>query len=197
MNESNANKDSLAISPRLAALLAKAPKVSEIDQGRLQRAGEQLHADPVWCGEGMKGYFVNEMLLAMEQQKISQSELAEKLGKSRQYVSKVLAENKRINFTIETMHAISHALNRRLELVVIKPPATDCNVIQGHWHDGDSDYIICSVTTNKTVFQGRWPTIPTFDISHDLSEIPSFTSDFNLEQPILTPSRNAEQPITA
>ena len=109
------------ISPELAALLAESQDVASIDQGRLQRAGEKLHDDPSWRAEGMKSLFVNEMLIALDEEGISQSELASKLGKTRQYVSKVFAENKRINFTIETMNSLAHSLNRRIELIVYKP----------------------------------------------------------------------------
>ena len=52
---------------------------------------------------------------------MNQSELAKRWGKTRQYVSKLFNEDKRINFTIETMCELAHQLNRRLAIQVLEP----------------------------------------------------------------------------
>jgi transcriptional regulator with XRE-family HTH domain len=66
---------------------------------------------------------VEDILHAMEVGGIKQNALATKLGKSRQYVGKILAENSRANFTIDTLAEISAVLG--VQLCVRLIPSTD------------------------------------------------------------------------
>lgn len=90
---------------------------------------ERLDRDPEFLSEYMKGSLIADVNEAMEEQGISKSELAVRLGKSRQYVGKVLNEEDSNNFTIDSIAKIAAALGRDVvlrlkkdyEIVEIKP----------------------------------------------------------------------------
>ena len=75
-----------------------------------------LDNDPEFVAGFLKSKFVDNILVALEENNMSQSDLALKLKKSRQYINKVLNEDNSINFTIETMAAISCALGMNLKI---------------------------------------------------------------------------------
>jgi DNA-binding phage protein len=62
----------------------------------------------------IKGKFVEDVLAAMEQKKILKIDLAKRIGKSRQYVGRVLNETS--NFSIQSMVEIALALNMTIEV---------------------------------------------------------------------------------
>ena len=64
--------------------------------------------DPEFIAEFKKGMIVQEILTIMEEKKITKKELSMMIGKSRQYVSKILSE--KTNFTVHTLVLISLAL---------------------------------------------------------------------------------------
>ena len=72
--------------------------------------------DPVFTADYAKGIVVERFLNIMEEENITQSELASRLGKSRQYVSKIL--NEKGNFTIDSLAAISAALDHKLTIEI-------------------------------------------------------------------------------
>lgn len=87
-----------------------------------------LDLDPFFVAEYLKVQFTGDLHQAMEDAGISQSELANRLGESRQYVSKVLKEQ--ANFTIESMAKLAcalglgltirlHRLDERMEIVPV------------------------------------------------------------------------------
>lgn len=78
-----------------------------------------LTKDPEFISLYLKGSFTEAILQAMQEEGHTKGSLAEKLGKSRQYVSRVL--NEEANFTIETMVQFCLALNRQLSLLVHRP----------------------------------------------------------------------------
>jgi len=71
---------------------------------------ERLEKDPEFLQEYMKATIVGDIFRAMEEEGISKSQLAERLGKSRQYVGRVL--NETANFTIDSISKIAVALER-------------------------------------------------------------------------------------
>lgn len=87
----------------------------------LAKAGEALDDDPQFRADYLKSLFVSRILEAVEQKGISSSELARRWGKSRQYVSRILDEDQRVNFTIESMTELAALVGRRLDLVVLNP----------------------------------------------------------------------------
>jgi transcriptional regulator with XRE-family HTH domain len=114
----------------------------------------------------------------MEAAGINQTTLAAKLGKSRQYIAKILGEKNRANFTIDSLAEISVALGVQLHTRLI--PADDRMIFIGR-----------SVTVPTTV--SPTPAFPsaetataaadadefdsrngfTFPTSHDRAELPA------------------------
>ena len=89
--------------------------------------GKRLESDPLFLVEYMKATITSDIFSVMEKESISVSELAGRLGKSRQYVSRVL--NETANFTLNSVARIAAALEKDVVLrlvdyddeVVIRP----------------------------------------------------------------------------
>ena len=77
--------------------------------------------NPELVSDYTKGKFIADIYSIMEKQGVSRTELAEKIGKSRQYVSRVLNEN--VNFTIDTLALFTCALGCRLNVSLEEIPA--------------------------------------------------------------------------
>lgn len=75
---------------------------------------ERLEKDPEFLQEYMKATIVGDIFQAMDEEGLSKSQLAERLGKSRQYVGRVLNES--ANFTIDSISKIAAALERDVVL---------------------------------------------------------------------------------
>lgn len=67
--------------------------------------------------EAAKVEIAEQIYLAMEQHKISRANLAERLGNSRAYVTKILQGT--ANFTLESLTKIAHCLDCELQLKMI------------------------------------------------------------------------------
>jgi len=104
----------------IRAWLESVPKLTKNDLEELRRAGEALDNDPAFRAELIKGRFVSEMLEAMQEDGKTQAEVARVWGKTRQYLNKLLNEDKRVNFTVETLCELAHLLNRRIDLRVLR-----------------------------------------------------------------------------
>ena len=100
----------------LRDLLDRTPALSRADLEELAAAGRKLDDDPAFVADLIKSRFVENLLQAMDARGVNQSELARRWGKSRQYVSKVLAEDRRVNFTLESMAELCHLLGLRLDV---------------------------------------------------------------------------------
>lgn len=86
----------------------------------LAAANRAIVADPAFQADFLKALFVNEMLAALDERKETKATLAERLGKTRQYIQKLFNEDKRVNFTVDTLCAVAHALGRRVHLHVCR-----------------------------------------------------------------------------
>ena len=75
---------------------------------------DRLEKDPEFLQDYVKASIVEDIFQVMEEEGISKSQLAERLGKSRQYVGRVLNES--ANFTIDTISNIAAALERDVVL---------------------------------------------------------------------------------
>lgn len=64
----------------------------------------------------LRGSFISQVYESMSELSINQNELAERWGKSRQYLSHLLSESKRTNFTLETIASLMWTLGRKTEL---------------------------------------------------------------------------------
>lgn len=78
----------------------------------IKSALHDMDRNPEDVAAYMKLQIASDIYAAMEKQGIDQSELARRLGKSRQYVSRVL--NERTNFTLDSLARIACALNMRV-----------------------------------------------------------------------------------
>lgn len=127
---SNSRGDRTASSPAsidlpedLAALFSTAPVTTDADLAQLEKAAKALQSDPSFIAEHAKGLVVEDILRVMEKTGMSANALAGKIGKSRQYVSKILSEHRRANFTIESLAEFSAALDLQLCLRLL--PASE------------------------------------------------------------------------
>jgi len=72
--------------------------------------------DPEFLADYANGLIVQDILNLMDKKQISQTELANMIGKSRQYVSRILIEKR--NFTIKSLASFACALNCDLNLSI-------------------------------------------------------------------------------
>ena len=112
-------KESSDMSPELRALFDGIPTTDEV-LAALEEEKLDLEHDPVFVAGYLKGKFVNDILLAMKESHVTQSDLAQRLNESRQYVSRVL--NEQGNFTIATMAKFACALNCRISIDIFTHP---------------------------------------------------------------------------
>lgn len=98
------------------ALFENARPVNEIDRDAFARDVRKLMDEPSFKAGVIKDQFIHNILEALGEEGISRSELAKRCGKSRQYLSKLLKEDKRVNYTIDTMVNVMHHLGRRVEV---------------------------------------------------------------------------------
>jgi transcriptional regulator with XRE-family HTH domain len=128
----------------IRAWLESVPKLTNDDLEELRRASEALDKDPSFRAELIKGRFVAEMLSAMEETGKTQAEVARAWGKTRQYLNKLLNEDKRVNFTVETLCELAHLLNRRVDLQILRenetahvvrsiPVQREIESLEAHW----------------------------------------------------------------
>lgn len=82
---------------------------------------KNLRNNPLFWAEDAKTDFTEEIVLLMKEQGVNRKELAQRLGTSQSYITKLLNEN--INFTIESMSKIAFALGGKMKINVI--PTTD------------------------------------------------------------------------
>jgi transcriptional regulator with XRE-family HTH domain len=111
----------IALPDDLAALFAEAAPSSPADTADLQEAADRLRRDPAFVASHAKGLVVEDILHAMEATGIKQNALAAKIGKSRQYIGKILAEDRGVNFTIDTLAGLSAALGVQLCVRMLPP----------------------------------------------------------------------------
>lgn len=104
----------------LRAYLDSVPAVTPEMTERVAAANRALTNDPAFQADVLKTLFVDQMYSALEERNETKSTLAERLGKTRQYIQKLFDEDKRVNFTIETLCTVAHALGRRIHLLVYR-----------------------------------------------------------------------------
>lgn len=104
----------------LAELFRNSSPVSQDAIDALAATNRALSDDADFMADLLKGYFVERVLEGLCDTNLNKSQLGKKIGKSRQYVNKILDEDKRVNFTIDTMAKIAHAIDCRLDIHVLK-----------------------------------------------------------------------------
>lgn len=126
----------------LRAYLESVPPSTPEMTERVAAANRALEDDPTFQADYLKSLFVEKMYAALEERRETKSTLAERLGKSRQYIQKLFSEDRRVNFTIETLCSVAHALGQRIHLhvyheheqpVIISRPRTPILVKATSW----------------------------------------------------------------
>jgi hypothetical protein len=156
------------LSPDFSRWLSDSPWPTSEAQKVLAKAAVALESDAEYHTEYAKARFVEDVLQAMADEQVSQSDLARKWGRTRSYLSKVLNEDKRVNFTIETMVELTILLGRKLEINVIDPkkPALAISNVSVVFTDASRPNPISK--TLQTACYGR-KIIPLQDIYADAS----------------------------
>ncbi len=101
--------------PNTRVILHSVPFAKEVPKS-VRRDLVDYDCDPEFQAGYLKAAFVDDICAAMHEMNITKSALAERLGKSRQYVTRVLNES--ANFTIDSMAEIAAALGRQLTIRV-------------------------------------------------------------------------------
>jgi hypothetical protein len=109
------------IADAMEELLKASRPLSDIDTKGLEESNSALSQDPAHIAGVIKSLFVNDILIAMKEQRVNKSVLAARLGKSRQYVNNVLDDRNPGNFTIDTMVSFSAALGLRPKRFSLEP----------------------------------------------------------------------------
>jgi transcriptional regulator with XRE-family HTH domain len=122
----------------------------------------------------MKADIVEHLLRAMEQRNLNGSQLAENLGKSRQWVSRILNETD--NFTVDTIAKLACAVGKRPfinlidhgEMIRIMPFKTEWEAIYNHeMRDHVSSSFVFQAAESGEVFcSSHFENLP----SHENSE---------------------------
>lgn len=104
----NKNTGELQLSPELQQLLENTPSTEEV-AASIRQDIIDFDSDPEFVAGFLKMQFVEDIYQAMHAKGMNRNQLAKKIGKSRQYVGRVLNEN--ANFTLETLAEIACALD--------------------------------------------------------------------------------------
>jgi transcriptional regulator with XRE-family HTH domain len=113
------NEDFTEIPDELKDLFEDCPPVDEVLREWQPLEKIDWERDPIFVSEYLKAEFMNDVWASLEQQGLSQSDLAERMGWSRQYASRVLKSQ--MNLTIETMAKLACALGLRLSIKLHRP----------------------------------------------------------------------------
>ena len=81
---------------------------------RYREWAQKIEKDPLFIAELVKLQFADDLVRLLEARGLKRTELAEKLGTNRGYVTRVL--NTEYNLSVETMAKIALALDARISL---------------------------------------------------------------------------------
>lgn len=149
----------------IAALFANTHQATPKELAALEKAAVALRSDPAFLADYSKGLVVEDILRAMEEAGLNRNTLATKLGKTRQYVGKILDEGRRANFTIDTLAEISSALGVKLHVRML-PENEHMIFVRG----------ITVTTKVETIATPPKPQDRTVSISEDRFESTNITS---------------------
>jgi antitoxin component HigA of HigAB toxin-antitoxin module len=107
-----------ALSDELKALFNNAPALTAENEKELAEAVKTVQQDPKFQAELMKARVVEAVLAEMDARNMNRNQLAQKWGKSRQYVGRILDENRKANFTLETISELLQLFGKRMEIQI-------------------------------------------------------------------------------
>jgi len=111
-------KGMASLPPDILAMLEDVPELSEME-AEIREADVDMEKDPEFVGGYLKASFVEDLYQIMAARNLTKSDLAKLLGKSKQYVGRVL--NERGNFTLESIAEFACALDMRVALLLHEP----------------------------------------------------------------------------
>ena len=100
----------------IASLFENTRQATPAELSRLENAAAAFRTNPAFLADVSKGLIVEDILRAMETAGLNRNTLATQLGKSRQYIGKILDEEQPANFPIDTLAEISSALGIKLHV---------------------------------------------------------------------------------
>jgi plasmid maintenance system antidote protein VapI len=109
------------LAPEIQELLDNTPVLTDDAIQELAETNRALNKDPEHVAGIIKSVFVNDILCAMEEQGINKNQLAQKWGKSRQYIGDLLDKENARNFTIDTIVSLSMTLGLCPQSIQLKP----------------------------------------------------------------------------
>lgn len=119
-------KADFKLDPDLEKLFNQSAELSHGDREELKAAQVALEHDAEYLADFTKEKFVEDLLKTMETLEITQNQLAERIGKTRQYLNKLLNRAHPSNLTIRTMVELSLALNRKLSICLSNEESNMC-----------------------------------------------------------------------
>lgn len=87
----------------------------------VESALKTLDQDPAYVGTKLKYEVGDEVLRVLDEKQMSRAELAKRLGKSRQYVTKMLKAE--TNFTLDSIASLAVALQKEFRFTFTEPGA--------------------------------------------------------------------------
>lgn len=121
-----------------------------------------LDRDPEFVADYLKSQFVNDILNVLKNKNISKTNLAERMGKSKQYISRIL--NETANFTIDTIAQLCCALDIDINIHLgqfkhsIKRKINyNINITLNHVNISDSNF--SNISMNKQCDNKNYPNL--------------------------------------
>lgn len=111
------NRD-LDLPDELRAFIDATPVTTKEDFRELETGIAEALACPSHYAEYLKSQFVESITRLMGAARVTKSELARRIGKTRQYLGKILDQEDPKNFTITTMVDLAHHVGAKLEITV-------------------------------------------------------------------------------
>jgi len=101
---------------------------------RFKKIFEEAQQHPAYWMEDLRLQFLEGISAIMESQGITQKELADRMGVSEAYISRVFNDNVEKNFTLNTLVELSKAVNAEIKIIVTPQKAKGSDLLyQQEW----------------------------------------------------------------
>ena len=101
---------------------------------RFKKIFEEAQQHPAYWMEDLRLQFLEGISAIMESQGITQKELADRMGVSEAYISRVFNDNVEKNFTLNTLVELSKAVNAEIKIIVTPKKANGSDSLyQQEW----------------------------------------------------------------
>ena len=103
---------------------------------RFKKIFEEAQRHPAYWMEDLRLQFLEGISAIMESQGITQKELADRMGVSEAYISRVFNDNVEKNFTLNTLVELSKAVNAEIKIIVTPQKAKGSDLLyQQEWFE--------------------------------------------------------------